>query len=87
MTQNINQNILYIYTQIIYGYAVSKFLPARGFKCIDPKKFDLDENTSDSSKGCVFEVGLEYSKELRELNNDYPLAPGKTVAKREILSE
>ena len=35
-------------------------------------------------KGCVIEVGLEYPKELQELNNDYPLAPDKTQIKREI---
>ena len=28
-----------------------------------------------SSKGCVLEVNLEYHKELRELHNEYPLAP------------
>ena len=32
-------------------------------------------------------VDLEYPKELRELDNDYPLAPDKTEIKREMLSE
>ena len=31
--------------------------------------------SSNSSKGCVLEVELEYSKDLRELHNNYPLAP------------
>ena len=56
---------------------MSKFLPVSGFKWIDPKEFDLNKYTSDSSKGCVFEVDLEYPKELRELPNDYRLAPDK----------
>ena len=43
--------------------------------------------TSNSSKGCVLEVGLEYPKELQELYNDYPLALDKIEIKREILSE
>ena len=30
---------------------------------------------------------LEFSKELRELHNDYPLAPDKIEIKREMLSE
>ena len=30
---------------------------------------------------------LEFSKELRELHNDYPLAPDKIEIKRERLSE
>ena len=40
-----------------------------------------------SSKGCFLEVVLEYPKELRELSNDYPLAPDKIETKREMLPE
>ena len=58
-----------------------------GFKWIDPKEFDLNKYTNNSSEGCVLEVGLEYPKELRELHNDYPLAPDKIEIKREMLSE
>ena len=67
--------------------AMSKFLPRRGFKRIDPKGFDLNKYTSNSSKGHVLEVDLEYPKELRKLSNDYPLAPDKTLIKRKILSD
>ena len=66
---------------------MSKFLPASGFKWVDPKEFDLNTYTSNSSKGCVFEVDLEYPKELRELHNDYPLAPDKIEIKREMLTD
>ena len=59
------------------GYAMSKFLPTSGFKWTDLKEFDLNKYTSNSSKGCVLEVDLEYPEELRELHNDYPLALGK----------
>ena len=64
-----------------------KFLPTSGFKWVDPKEFDLNKYTSNSSKGCVFEVDLEYPKELRELHNDYPLAPDKIEIKREMLTD
>ena len=47
----------------------------------------MNKYTSSSSKGCVLEVGLEYPKELRQLYNDYPLAPDKKEIKRETLSE
>ena len=47
----------------------------------------MNKYTSDSSKGCVLEVDLEYPKELRELRNDYPLAPDKIEINRERLSE
>ena len=52
---------------------MSNFLPTSGFKCRNPKEFDLNKYTSDIWKGCVLEVDLEYSKELRELHNDYSL--------------
>ena len=54
---------------------------------IDPKQFDLNKYTSNSSKEFVLVVYLEYLKELGELPNDYPLAPDKIEIKREILSE
>ena len=69
------------------GYAMSKFFPTSGFKWIGPKEFDLHSYTSNSSKGCVLEVDLEYPKELRELLNGYSLAPDKIEIKREMLSE
>ena len=66
---------------------MSKFLPTSGFKWVDPKEFDLNKHTSNSSKGCVLDVGLEYPKELRELHNANPLAPDKIKIKREMLSD
>ena len=53
----------------LYGYAMSKFLPTRGFKWIDPKEFDLNKYNSNSSKGCVLEVDLEYSFNNLIINN------------------
>ena len=82
-----SKHIIYLDANNLYGYAMSKFLPTSGFKWIDPKAFDLNKYTSNSSKGCVFEVDLEYLKELRELLNDYPLAPDKIEIKREMLSD
>ena len=66
---------------------MSKFLPSSGFKCIDPKEFYLNKYTNNSLKGCVFDVDLEYWKQLYELNNNYPLAPDKIEIKRKMLSE
>ena len=54
---------------------------------VNPKEFDWNKYTNNSSKGCVLEVDLEYPKELHELHNDYPLAPDKIEIKREMLSE
>ena len=48
---------------------------------------DLNKYTSNSLKGCVLEVDLEYPKELHELQNDYLLAPDKIEIKKQMLSE
>ena len=41
---------------------MSKFLPASEFKWIGPKESDLNQYTTNSSKGCGLEVDLEYRK-------------------------
>ena len=71
----------------MHGYTVSKSLLTSGFKWIDPKEFDLNKYTNNSSKGCVLEIDLEYPKELHELHSDYPLVPDEIEIKREMLSE
>ena len=60
---------------------LSKSLLTSGFKWIDPKEFDLNKYFSNSSNRCVLEVDLGYLKELRELHNNYPLAPDKIEIK------
>ena len=82
-----SKHIIYLDANNLYGYSMSKFLPTCGFKWIDAKEFDLNKYPNSSSKGCVFEVDLEYPKELHKLHNDYPLAPGKIEIKRQMLSE
>ena len=46
----------------------------------------MNKYDSNSSKGCVLEVDLEYLKELHKSHNDYPLTPDKIEIKREMLS-
>ena len=62
---------------IIYGCEIPKFLWRSSLKRIDPKHFDSSKYSSNSLKGFVLEAGLEYSKELFELYNDYLLAVDK----------
>ena len=52
-----------------------KFLLRITFKWINLKDFDSIKDNNNSSTGCVLEVDLEYSKELNNLYNGYPLAP------------
>ena len=40
-------------------------------------KIDLAKYKEDSEKGLILEVDLEYPEGLRDLHNDYPLAPEK----------
>ena len=51
-----------------------KFLLTITFKWINLKDFDSIKGNNNSSTGCVLEVDLEYSKELNNLYNGYPLA-------------
>ena len=44
-----SKHILYLDANNLCGYAMSKFLPTSGFKWIDPKEFDLNKYTSNSS--------------------------------------
>ena len=58
-TKQESKHITYLNANNLYGYAMYKFLPTRGFKLIDPNECDLNKYTSNSSKGCVLEVDLE----------------------------
>ena len=42
---------------------------------------------NNSSTGYVLEVDLEYSQELHDIHNDYPLAPEKINIAKEWLSD
>ena len=48
-----SKDVTYLDANNLYGYAVSKFLPAGEFKWIDPKEFDLNKYTRNSLEGCV----------------------------------
>ena len=65
----------------------SKFLPTSRLKRTNYEDFDSKKYSNNTSKGCVLEVDLEYSEELRELHNEYPLAPDKIEIKKEMLSK
>ena len=62
-----SKHIIYIHANNLHGYAMSKFLQTGKFKWIEPKDFDLDKYSKNSSKCCVLEADLEYLKELRKL--------------------
>ena len=79
------KRIIYLDTNNLYGYAMSKFLPTSGTKRVDHKGFDLKKYINDSSKECVLKVDLEYLKELIELHHGYPWASDNIDMKRKML--
>ena len=80
-----SKHIIYLDTNNLCAQSMFKFFRTSGYKWIDPKRFDLHKYIKNSSKGCALEADLQYSKKLRELHNDYPLAPDKIEMKKEIL--
>ena len=78
--------IQYLDANNLYGWAMSQSLPTGGFKWMSnitkEKVMDILEKTNSSmnnmgKRGFIFEVDLEYPKELWKSHNDYPLAPEK----------
>ena len=55
-------HVIYLDASNLNGYEMFKFLETSRFKWINPKEFSLNKYTSNSSKGCVLEVDLEYPK-------------------------
>ena len=74
-----SKHIIYLDAKNSYGYPMPNFLSTSRFKWKNPKEFQLNNFTSNSSKGCI---DLEYPRKLRELYNDYPLAPDKIEMKQ-----
>ena len=73
--------ISYLDANNLYGWAMSKPLPTKGFKWM--KKEELKNW---KSMPCILEVDLTYPEKLHDLHNDYPLAPERvTVNKVEKL--
>ena len=54
--------IIYLDTNNLYRYTMSKFLPKYEFKWIDPKEFDLNKYINNNLKGSVLQVDLQYPK-------------------------
>ena len=50
-------------------------------------KFGVMSISENNSIGYFLEVDLEYSNELHELHNDYPLAPEKLAVSNDMLSK
>ena len=78
--------IPYLDMNNLYGWVMSEYLPYEGLKRLKIyDNFYVISVNEKSSIGYLLEVDFEYSDELHELNNDYPLAPEKRF--RDMLSK
>ena len=81
--------IIYIDKNSLYPEAMSDYLPYAEFKWENPSLFDSNRILShpdDAAKGYMFEVDLQYPKNLHKIHNDYPLAAEHMTITKEMLS-
>ena len=92
---NYNENepskyIMYLDANNLYSWAMSQYLPTGNFKWLTDKEIDrlnLDTYQDNSDRGLILEVDLEYSKNLHDLHNNYPLAPETFKVTSDMLSK
>ena len=85
----INQSkfISYLDRNNWYGWAMSEYLPYEVFKWLkNVDEFNVMLISEKSPIGYLPKVDLEYSDELHELHNDYPLALEKLAIFSDMLS-
>ena len=75
--------IQYLDANNLYGAAMSKKLPIRGFKWVSDI-FKIDEEfvknyDENDGKGYVLEVDVDYLREFHELHSDMPFLPERMV--------
>ena len=78
--KNYNNNeessyIQYLDANNLYGWAMSKKLPANGFKWLNSDKINEDfikNYDENNDKGYILEVDVKYPKRLHELHSDLP---------------
>jgi len=80
--------IAYLDANNLYGWAMIKPLPKRGFKWkrVMPTEEEILKKKENAKEGWIVEVDLEYPEELHEEHNSYPLVPEKKVVKKERMS-
>jgi len=69
--------IIYLDTNNLHGWSMSKTLPTHGFKWMDEAELKHWKSFS-----CILEVDLEYPESLHDPHNDYPLAPERVTVNK-----
>ena len=83
----VSSYLMYLDANNLYGWAMCNKLPVSGFKWANDlskytKNFikNYDEN---SNRGCIFEVDIEYPKELWSHHKDLPFLPERKKPKKD----
>ena len=75
--------IQYLDANNLYGKAMTKKLPVRGFKCLDDiSKIDEDfvkDYDKNNHKGYILDVDIDYPSKLQNLHSDLPFLPERMV--------
>ena len=80
--------ISYLDMNNLYGWTMSEYFPYGEFEWFENiNEFDINSINEKSDTGYFLEVDLEYSDELLELHNDYPLALEKLTVSGDMLSK
>ena len=77
-----NQNLIYLDTNNLYGWAMSQFLSTHGFRFISDDEITalkLEDLCDDDEDGYIYDVDLHYPTKLHDQHDDYPLAPESLV--------
>ena len=84
-----NQDLIYLDVNNLYGWAMFRSLPNRGFRFPqqdETSALKLQELSDDAEDGFIFKVDLHYPTRLHDRNDDYPLAPELLVIDRSMYS-
>ena len=73
-----NSHILYRDANNLYGWAMSQALPTGSFRWVEEADFhelaaNVSNHQADDPEGYILEVDLEYTQELHDEHNAYPL--------------
>ena len=82
--------IIYLDANNLYGWAMSQYLPFRGFHWLKAKEWkEIDWTAQQDAQplGYFIECDLLYDKSFHDMHNDYPLAPERIQMNYERLNE
>ncbi len=82
--------IIYLDANNLYGWAMSQYMPFRGFhwlKVEEWENIDWTLQRDEQPNGYFIECDLLYDKSFHDLHNDYPLAPERMQMNYERLND